>query len=64
MHGVIIPCPTTQGQVVRILDQSFFVVARGKDPETVKLFGPFREGQMSTRTVNWARFIRERISIV
>lgn len=62
------PIPSEVGQVVRILDQSFYVMGYGEKPGTVKMFGPFvgrgLDTKLSTRTVTWARFCRERIRLV
>jgi hypothetical protein len=57
--------PIRQGTIIKILDQVFYVVDAGAKPETVKLYGPFMPNRpLSVRTVNWEKFLKERIRII
>ncbi len=59
------PMPIVQGTIIKILDQTFYVVDQGSKPDTVKLYGPFTPTKgLSVRTVNWDKFLKERIRII
>ena len=59
------PMPVHQGTIVKILDQTFYVVAEGSKPDTVKMFGPSIPNRpLTLRTVNWETFLKQRIRII